>query len=345
MSFTKNSYKNTLQLIADILSYENSIETLKQDMISNTINWEQFVYIASDYLVLTTCYCRLKDKNLLQYLPEELVMYLDEITTINRNRNNTLLNEIKSIADILNTNKIDFVFLKGSAFLIKNLYQDVGERMLGDIDILVDEDQIDHTYQLLLKNDYTGTDQGISAKYFDNKHLPRLQSKLKLAAVEVHRKVVIKSYNGVLDVKDILEKKESVQNIYVPSKKHLVYHTILNFQANDSGYIYSRISYKSIYDLLILKKAYNFSFDKTFNPSYFKNYFSIAKIFFNDFSNFKSKTLINYIFLQKLKHPFLRKFIDSFLSKFQFIKTVITTRIGFFIKNRNYRRDIINKYK
>jgi len=344
LSSQKNSYKYTLQLIADILSFENSIEALEQKMTSNSIDWEQFVFIASDYLVLTTCYCKLKQKNLLNHIPDELEMYLEEITAINRNRNNTLLKEIRNIANILKSNEIDYVFLKGSAYLVKNYYEDIGERMLGDIDILVDETQIEASYQLLIDDNYIGTTQGISAKYFNHKHLPRLQHNTNLAAVEVHKKVLLKPYKGLLDAKDILDNKELVQGIYVASNKHLLYHSILNFQANDSGYTFSRISLKSIYDLLIIRKKYDYNIDDKFKSVYFRNYFSIAKIFFTDFNTFKSNVFINTMFLLKLKHTFLRKTIDFIFIKIQFIKTVLTSRIWFFFNNKNYRKDILKYY-
>ncbi|WP_152604817.1 nucleotidyltransferase family protein [Psychroserpens jangbogonensis] len=345
MSVQKNSYKYTLQVIADILGFENSIEALQYKMTSNAIDWEKFVFIASDYLVLTTCYCKLKQKNLLAYIPEELALYLEEITTINRNRNETLKDEISQISKILRTNKIDHVFLKGSALLVKNYYEDLGERMLGDIDILVDETKMETTYQLLIDNNYIGTAQGISSRYFDHKHLPRLQSDVNLAAVEVHKKVLSKTYKGILNTNKILDTKESVQDIYVPSDKHLLFHSILNFQANDSGYMYSKISFKSIYDLLILKRKTNLEFDDTFKPAYFKNYFSIAKLFFSDLNSFESNAFINNLFLIKLKHPFLRKFIDYVLRNFQFIKALFTSRIWAFINNKRYRKDLFKDYK
>lgn len=343
MSSQKNSYKYTLQVIADILSYENSIETLQQKMVSQTIDWEQFVYVASNYLVLTTCYCRLKEKELLKYLPEDLTQYLEQITTINRNRNVTIIEEIHDIANILNTNNVNYVFLKGSALLIKDYYNDIGERMLGDIDILVEEDQMHTCYQLLIDNGYTGTSQGLSARHFDFKHLPRLQSDTNLAAVEVHRKVLLKPHKGILDAEDILKNKECVETIFVPSPNHLLYHTILNFQANDLGYMHSRISFKSIYDFLVLRKMHNYDIDHIFKPAYFKHYFSIAKIFFNDFNMFKSNRFINSMFLMKLKHPYLRKSIDNVLLKLQFLKVIITSRIWSFLTKKAYRNEVFNE--
>lgn len=334
-----------MQLIADILSFENPIETLQQSIEANTIDWEQFVIVASDYLVLTTCYCRLKDKNLLQYIPEDLSIYLEEITAINRNRNKTLQTEIAHISDLLNTNVVNHVFLKGSAFLVKNLYMDPGERMLGDIDILVDPDQIHQTYELLLNNGYTGTERGITSKYFDFKHLPRLQSDKYLAAVEVHRKLTLSSFNGLLEPKTILSNKQIVQQINVPSNEHLLLHTVLNFQANDLGYDYSKISPKSIYDVLILQNTYDFDFDETYKLPYFRNFFSIAKIIFQDFRHYKSNTFIDSLFLVKLKYPLIRRLIDAIIRKSTFIKVIISSRILFFIKNKNYRKDIFKYYK
>lgn len=344
MSSHQKSYKYTLQVIADILSFENSTDALKQRMVSNAIDWEQFVFVASDFLVLTTCYCRLKEKQLLEYIPKELELYLEEITGINRNRNITLLNEIKSIANIFNQNKINYVFLKGAAYLVKNHFEDFGERMLGDIDVLVQESQINESYQLLLNHNYKSTKQGISAKYFNNKHLPRLQSDVNLAAVEIHNKVLLNPYKGYLEVTDILNTKETVQQIFVPSDKHLLSHSILNFQANDSGHLFSRISMRSIYDLLILNRKYNYNFEEIYKGSYFRKYFSIAKIFFSDFNNHKSNSFINTLFLLKLKHPWLKKIIDGFITKFVFFKTLLTTRIWHFIYNKNYRKDIIKAY-
>lgn len=345
MSSKKNSYQYTLQLIADILSFENSSESLKNKLISKAIDWEQFVFISSDYLVLTTCYCRLKAKNLLKYIPNDLESYLAEITSINRNRNKTLLKEITVISNILNSNNINYVFLKGSAFLVHNYYKDLGERMLGDIDILVDENQLEKAYKLLLENNYKGTQQGIAAKYFDHKHLPKLQSDIHLAAVEVHKKVILKSYHGLLDSNTILEYKVIKDGICVPCKKHLVLQAILNFQANDSGYLYSKISMKSIYDLLILRKIYGgfHEFHDQFKLPYFKNYFSIAKIFFDDFRSFTSNPVVNNLFLIKLKHRSFRTFIDYLIGQFTFFKLLLTTRIWMFLRNKNYRRDLLKR--
>ena len=57
--------------------------------------------------------------------------------------------------------EINFVFLKGSALISAEVFDDIGERMIGDIDILVDKNKIDEAQRILKNNGYYET-----AKYF-----------------------------------------------------------------------------------------------------------------------------------------------------------------------------------
>ncbi|MEY8850194.1 nucleotidyltransferase family protein [Psychroserpens sp. XS_ASV72] len=345
MALQSATYKKTHHLIADILSFENPIEDLKTTLKSDAIDWDQFVIVASDYLVLTTCYCRLKQKELLQYLPEDLKEYLENITDINRNRNHSLTREITAISKLLNQNNINYIFLKGSAILVRNYLEDLGERMIGDIDILVQEDQVEKAYDLLIDFGYKGTPAGISSTYFDYKHLPRLQSENHLAAVEVHKKLTQKSFDDILDPNGLLSRQEQINGVNVVSDEDLILHMVLNFQANDSGYAFSRISFKSIYDILILKRIIDYDFKNVKDLPYFKHYFSIAKLFFSDFKNFDSHKAINSLFLLKLKNSFANKSINFIIRRFIFLKAILTTRIGMFLRNKAYRKAVIKDYK
>ncbi|HAQ21344.1 MAG TPA: hypothetical protein DCR40_19255 [Prolixibacteraceae bacterium] len=53
------------------------------------------------------------------------------------------------ITAILNKENIQPVFLKGTANLLDGLYSDVGERMIGDIDFLVKEEDYLKAAELL----------------------------------------------------------------------------------------------------------------------------------------------------------------------------------------------------
>ena len=113
--------------------------------------------------------------------------YLKEIYTINLSRNKILLKELNFISKIFLNHKINHVFLKGSALLIKNYYEDLGERMVGDIDILVDEKDYIKSVNLMKENGYVNIK---NESKFDSIHYPRLVSGTKTFALEIHKKLL-----------------------------------------------------------------------------------------------------------------------------------------------------------
>ena len=51
-------------------------------------------------------------------------------------------------------NEIKPIFIKGSSFLVQEIYSDVAERMIGDIDILINSEESDRSIKILKKNGY-----------------------------------------------------------------------------------------------------------------------------------------------------------------------------------------------
>ena len=68
-----------------------------------------------------------------------MINYLKEISNINYERNVQILKQIDFNSTFQKKNKINHVFLKGSALIISNEYQALNDRMIGDIDILVEK--------------------------------------------------------------------------------------------------------------------------------------------------------------------------------------------------------------
>ena len=335
---------HTFQLIADILSFKNSIEDLKFKLNSPSIDWDQFVTTASDHLVLTTCYCRLSQKKLLSHLPNDLEAYLKQITDINRNRNHSLINQINHITTVFNKNNINYTLLKGTALLVGNYFDDIGERMVGDIDILVEKHKIQKAYDILLKEEYKGIGQTLRAKYFEDKHLPRLVPSNFIGAVEIHSKVLSKPYGGLLKTEEILTNKRTVNSTYIPNQKHLLQHSILNFQVNDFGHFYNTMSLRSFYDTAKIIKDQKPSEPSFFKQEYVKSYISIGRLFFNDFHNLGFNTFRSRFFLKRMNNSFLNKTTDFTLKKAMLFK-LLCNRFFFFLKNKNYRKDVLKDYK
>lgn len=335
----------TYQHIADILSFETPNPKLEKNLSHTSFDWDGIVIEGSRHLVLPAIYCRLKAKGLLHVLPEELNNYLEEITSINRNRNVAILCQVHSISDLLYKHDIDHVFLKGSALLALGCYADNAERMIGDIDILVSLNQLEKAYHLLKNNGYEPIDQTLGDQFFVHKHLPRLKPKHHICAVELHRTLFVSySYNELIS-KNILSRKRKMDDIYIPSQKHLLMHNILNFQINDKGALFNSISFRSTYDTIALKLDYNENLN-WFQNKIFKQYFKYSSLFFNDIKQW-TKAKSNFstdFYLFKLKHIRFYQFWNKVLT-FSSFMPILLKRFFFFVSNKAYRKAIIDDRK
>ena len=329
------------QNIADILSLETLNSDLETTLSHPSFNWDDIVVEGSKHLVLPAIYCRLQQKQLTHLLPNELNTYLAEITLINKNRNLEVINQIKYLSDTLNSHNIKHVFLKGAALIASNFYDNVAERMLGDIDILIAENQLELAFDLLIRDGYVPKKQTLGFNFFEYKHLPRLSSKENIAAVELHKKLFISFKDDELSNANILSNKQSINNIWAPSFEHLTRHNILNFQVNDKGDLYNSINFRATYDTLLLMKEINYEL-RSKNIKSIRKHINIISLFFNDLSALNpKKTIITWFYLFKLRHIKFYKFWNKLLTRANFLR-IIFGRIPHFLFNRAYRSAILH---
>lgn len=331
----------TYQIIADILSYKNSKDDLEKHLSVSGFDWDSIVVEGSKHLVLPAIYCRLKAKGLLHLLPIELNTYLEEITTLNRNRNTALLEQVQTLYELLNTNDVTFVFLKGSALIASDYYDDIAERMIGDIDILIAEDQLEFAFDLLNKNGYTPIEQTLGADFFEHKHLPRLKTEKYISAVELHKKLFVSYKDAELTNSKVLMYKQQENDIPIPSNTHLLRHNILNYQINDNGSLYNSISFRAAYDTITLLKAQNFDISDQ-NNKHIRRHLQLIGLFFKEIEVKTSITASFYLF--KLKHIAFYKFWNKLLKFGNFI-LILANRTLFFLTNSAYRKAIFNDRK
>ena len=289
----------TIQVLADILNFESNESDLKNTLSRQNMDWDNLVKIGSAHLILPTIYCRLRDKDCLSILPKDLSDYLEELTILNRNRNIELLKQCKKISDLFEAHHIKHSLLKGTALITGNYYNDIAERMIGDIDILVEYDSCQTAHNLLLEHGYDAMALTFGTKYSDPKHLPRLVPSDEIGAVEIHKKLLVKPYKNLLNPSLILENSKIITNFSIPSKEDLLTHNILNFQLNDSGAYYSNINLRSLYDTIIILNTFG-DRKKWINNPEFGNYFLFASTFFKEFElSFESLR-------QRIKNAFLK---------------------------------------
>ena len=341
MATSTPTYKITLQLIADILSCQNNSSTLRLQLHPTETNWEALVKVASRFLVLTTLYCKLKQKKLLDLLPEDLDSYLNELTDINRNRNVTLLEEIKDISTVLDAHNINHVFLKGCALLAGGFYKDLGERMIGDMDILVASDQIEKAFEIVTSQGYS---KSITFNYNTKnfRHLDRQVHEDKFAAIELHKSVLNDRCAHLINTNSILSTKTIVNGVAIPNQDYLIRSIILAYQINSYGSYYNTVHLKYVYDCLVLNLDSNKTLLKKLSEErYTGKFLVLANVHFPEIEVFNNSIKmrigrVNYMFT--LNNKRLGKMLYNVKNLYQ----NNSERLHLMLFNTSYRKHIIS---
>ena len=340
-----NSEKNIkiYKFIAALLEPKINLSELNFFYENNLKFWEKFVKICSSHLILPTVYIKLKNiKDSSIIPPNDLLIYLDDIYKINFERNQLVINQLLFISDLFEKNKINYVFLKGSAFLLQNYFDDLKIRMVGDIDILVHSKNLQKAEQILknegfknpdgIQNDFTG--EIIGKK---NRHLKRLISSEYITAIELHSELLKENFYRLLSANEVLKSKVKIdKNIYIPSKEHLFKHAILNWQINDKGYWLNFLSFKAVYDVICLE---NFT-EKQINlqEKEIKHFISLMSYFYPRYKNFNHFRKFKYML--QLKYNFFNKIV--YTSTHIYLFTILLfDRLILFFKSSTYRNRVL----
>jgi len=249
------NYKNTLLFVADVLSLAqqpNKLLEIELQLSGGDVQWDKVLKVSSEHLVLPAICIQLELAKLMDLLPLDLQEYLQHITHLNRIRNQHNLEQVKELNNLLNSHNISPIYLKGTAHLLEGLYSDIGERMIGDIDLLVAPELMEQAADLLEELGYSPMSEYSSEDFVRTKHYPRMIHKEKVFAVEIHKDVIQKVSQRQLDYKCIVKTKRMVNGYYLPSYSNLILHNIMNTQLNDNGLILSSINLRQQYDFLLL---------------------------------------------------------------------------------------------
>lgn len=320
------NYKETLLFIGKCLTItheKHNRELIEKELKLNNIDWDSVVKVSTSHYVFPALYCNLKRAGFLHYLPEDLVSYMKHITDLNRERNEKIIAEAKEINELLLKNNITPIFLKGAGNLLDNLYEDIAERMLGDIDFLVDNKSFFNCIDTLKNHGYFEAEKYFIDYTILSRHYPKLISKKK-CIIEVHYKMINndKYFNYDYVIKTV---KKSKKKPTVLSYKNQLLLTYFNKQINDKGQWTKNIAFRDYYDLYLLSK--HVSTKETINDNHLKNkylnnFIASASFFFNESKSLQfiktkkaNKFLKNQLLL--LEKPFLY-IINNNLYKYYF---------------------------
>jgi len=246
--------KNDLYKFVNFLSHDKSINHEK-----NT-DFLKLVEIAN-HEYLTSAFFYQLDKNdfFKTNSDEELFTYLYEIFTLNTNRNNQIVEQLKEIVSVLNSASIELLLLKGSASLVENDYEHIGIRFLSDIDLMVHPEQIEKAYELLINAGYKKVDADFTV-HDTYHHLWPIEKEGMPVMVELHRRVM-GGNSGIEYIPFSTETSYKSNNpyflnVWVLNPTYKLYHAFLHTELDDNNYILKHLDLRHLYDFTILTNKY-----------------------------------------------------------------------------------------
>jgi len=270
-------------LIARILSLDIHPENaagISGEFPTKESHWQNFVKLGSDHKILTSVYLALQRHDLTGHLPNDLQEYLQYVLELNAERNENVIRQAGEVRDLLKSEDIDCIFMKGTGNILDGLYSHTGERMLYDLDLLVPEDKMVQAALLMEQEGYHTQKKFIPRALESTMHYPILLREDQVAGVELHRMPVQYLYRKSFHTSRVFSyamKSKKDKGFLVMSYPDRIIHNFLHAQLMHSGHYHASVSLRDLYDLLLLNQkedAFNvlmqFGFYRTKSVGYLK---------------------------------------------------------------------------
>ena len=289
------NYKESFFFIGKCLtiSHDKANKILiEKQLESGLVDWDLVTKVSTSHYVFPALYCNLKRANFLMYLPQDLVDYMINISDLNRERNLQIIEQAKEINELFLANNITPIFLKGAGNLLEGLYEDIAERMLGDIDFIFSKEEYPKAIEIITNYGYSKV-RNTDFELPSFKHYPRLQKENSIAAIEVHKEIVIEKYAKEFNFTFIEKDKIFKGGIHLLSYENQFAATIIAHQINNHGQFYNVVSLRNMYDIFLLSMKINsLSFIDKFNLLFhpLNNYIALCNKTLGQVSTLKHKT-------------------------------------------------------
>jgi hypothetical protein len=255
------NYKETLFFISKCLTIsleEKNREEIELILKTTDVDWDTVVKVSTSHYVFPAIYCNFKRANFLKYLPTDLVDYMQHITNLNRDRNTQIIQQAQELNSLLLANNIRPIFLKGTGNLLAGIYDDIAERMVGDIDFIFSKEDYPKAITILREFGYSEVDK--YKYYFPDvyKHYRRLQKESNIAAIEIHSRLLgIKKYTNEFNYSFVEKDTQVINGTNVLSYANKLNLSIIANQINDNGFHFKTMALRNAYDVFLLSKKTN----------------------------------------------------------------------------------------
>ena len=261
---------NTYALLAIFLAPNKCKEThtaLKEAIQNEELEWESLLLQANIQMCTPLWYARLKQDDLLQYLPQELQEYLEVIYEANEERNDALQSGLVELLSEFQKEGVKNILLKGASTFVDDLYGSSGARYMGDLDILVERDKLDSCESILEKLEYVEfIPEGVEPSMEnDHHHINRYIKPGTPVAVEIHYKTGSGQIGRIVKLGGVWGNKEEVicekQHTAIMSPTHRILLTTTHSLLQDREFLYGAISLRQLAEFSALAMRYRHDID------------------------------------------------------------------------------------
>lgn len=226
---------------------------------TDAVYWEQVIELANKSFVTPALWTALLKKGMRDGVPLEVADYLDYIHEMNRIRNNAIEKQLVEIIRVLNRLGIEPLLLKGAALLLSGAFEDSAARMMTDIDLLVETDDVKKILQALSELKYQ-----IETPHFsnDNYHLPPIFRSGNPAPIEIHARLLHKFYDtGILKMDDVWKDSMLVKTDGLSwrqlSPSHAIIYNVIHSEIQHGNFGVGKISLRDLLDLVLISRYYS----------------------------------------------------------------------------------------
>ena len=228
-------------------------------------DWEECARLAALHKVSQALYPALREKQLLDQVPEELSGFLRELAELSAERNAAIRKQLAELITALNRVGAEPLLLKGSVHYFTDSYASAGDRLSNDIDVLLPASRLSDGVEVLCDLGYAGD---VEREHFNqlHHHMAPMLREGEYAAVELHRAIGEAALESALPTGRALELATALDTgtgaraRALPLEWRLL-HSVLHIEISDRCYEHAQVELRQLHELARLLYRYGDTFD------------------------------------------------------------------------------------
>lgn len=210
-------------------------------------NWDRAIDAASHHFATPGLARKLEGQ---PWVPVQTAEYLAAVLFLNRERNRQLAAGLEQVCAWLCDAGLVPLLIKGASLLATGMLRDPGERLIGDLDILLpDEAQLQAARKVLAAQGF----RFLAENERDDHQLGMAEHPVDGYGVELHRRIIAQCYATALDAELIMQRAAIVQlgqaQVRVPLPEDRLAIAMAHAQTHDRGREFDIIGLRLLQDI------------------------------------------------------------------------------------------------